>query len=164
MDKDELKQRFVEMVKNGAMENFSRDKEVRPVLLVIKQDAKGDTGLVPIPLAPLMNPDGKDMVAKIIQTARMSSPAVALVTESWMVKKECKPGQKPEDINTDVPPSEDPDRIEVVNIMFYFGMESTMTSAEIIRPESGDPILANWKDYGDMPVRGRFGDPPPSWN
>ena len=158
---EDLKQRFIEVVKEGAMENFSKDKELRPVLLTLQADEKGQLGLVCLPLVQLMNPEGKDIVAKLIQQARMTSPAVAMVSESWLVTKSNKPGEK---IETDLAPMDDPDHIEVVNMMFYFGMESKMIWAEIIRPENGDPMLANWQDPGAVQVKGRFGEPPPSWN
>jgi hypothetical protein len=164
MDNDELKQNFMAMVKDGAVANFASDKEVRPALLIVKQNAAGEKTLVAVALSALMNPDGKDLVAKLIQDARMSSPFVALITESRMVKKECKPEQKEEVLADSVSPSEDPDRMEIVSVMFYFGLESVMLWAEIIRPEKGDPFLSNWVEPNYVGMQGRFARPPPSWS
>jgi hypothetical protein len=162
---DEFRQHFIETVKEGAMANFAKDKEVRPVLLSVLVKPDGEKTLVCMSLTPFMNPDGKDLMARFIQTARTSSPAVAMVTESWMVKKKCKPGEKlDEEIENSLPPSEDPEKIEVVSIMCYFGLEAMMIWAEIIRPENGDPILANWQDPGATALKGRFAKPPPDWS
>jgi len=141
---------FREVVLNGAQENFLHQGSVAPMLLAVR----GDDTMMFLPCAPLM--ENKDKLAEIIEDARLHLPLVAFVTESWMVRGKGK--------DLSIQPKDNPEREEVVMVVFYKEMEAKVVLAKICRPVGCSPHLGEWEDQQELELGGRLCRPPAQWN
>jgi hypothetical protein len=166
MNEDDRDNAFIEMVKTGTRMRFEHDKTVEASLVAMnpaKHAVKSkEDAIVYRDLMPFV--DNKDRMLTIIHAARLNTRWSAFITEAWLSEYDLKPGQTHADIMKKVPPSEDPNRKEVVLIHVFLGMESRLLYAEIIRPDDGNPFLSNWEEMPSNGMSSRFMTPPPNWN
>ena len=141
---------FREVVLTGALENFLQSGHIAPVLLAVTSDES----FTVLPCRELM--EDKDKLAEIIEDARVHLPLVAFVTESWMVAGKGK--------DLSIQPKDQPEREEVVMVVFYQGMEAKVVLAKICRPIGCSPHLGEWEDQQELELGGRLCRPPAQWN
>jgi hypothetical protein len=145
MTKDEMKNKVKELVALG----INGQGEVRPFILGDAPDGK----LVIMDVAMLMTK--KDTVAALITKMRSVMRVVAFVSESWMVTI-------PVGGDTNIAPSEHPDRYEAVMACIYQGMTVELIHAAMIR--NGDKVsLSDWHENLENPS-GRMATAPAEWN
>ncbi len=121
---------------------FQEQGEIVPMWVCI--DKNGQT--LPI-LAPL---DDKDAVADGLRLLFKEASIIRYVSmlEAWIVKGDHK-ATTTEELMKDGPPSQHPDRREVVVIEASDGATVKMGFYYILRPEHGEATLSPFEDFGD---------------
>lgn len=134
-------------IRRAATEIFREHGAVSPVLLIPAKDT-----LAALSLAPIM--DDKDALAALIRDARLTCPLIYFVTEAWISQAKSR-----EDAISGPPPSQRPDRIEVVMVTAYEGVNIAIAYAPINRPEGKPPFLSPWEVMADGSLEGRLALP-----
>jgi len=142
---------FEQMILERVQENFQRSGTVNAMLLGMIGDKLGL-----FPLESLMA--NKPLVGQLISLLREQVSMLAMVSEGWFAKVE--KDEKP------VPPSEHPNRDEVVLVSFYFGLKSKILMASIHRPVGCSPHLGEFEDRmaGCTKIEGTLCQHPARWN
>jgi hypothetical protein len=143
------------------------DADFMPTLLIKAYDRKVQV----VSLAGDMNSQqAKDQMARFMfaAVACLRASEVAFVSSAWAANYKPPEGEKLEsweDVEKRddfVMPRNNPDRIEIVNIMYAGTDGDTMSSAEITRHEreGKPPTIGPWQDMGGAgaTISGRFGD------
>lgn len=141
---------FKTMVIKGVEANFINDKELTPVLFMATAD--DNIGMMPI---PSNSPESKSVLIELIIPAAIehsNANMIATVNEAWMrTQSPTKP------VDTSVPVSEHPDKIEIVMVTIETKVTTEMVIWKIKRPEGADPYLELDEKLGNNTnVAGRF--------
>jgi len=118
--------------------NYMKDNGEMPMVVIfLAQNEKNEYVTMIAPqLGELYSREDKPVfVHAVKQAIKIVKPiAIAMVTEAWVVKKKKEDGP----VDLSVPPSEQPDREEVVLIQTETYKNAYITMYDIIRTTSGD--------------------------
>lgn len=111
-----------------------REKMLPPFYTLITES--GEMMILPV---SYRNPDEKNAAVAVVRATAAISHAIKamFISEAWLAK--VPPGQREEDMP---PPSESPDRIEVVNIWATDGEITKMRSLQMVRDKHGGKLIA----------------------
>jgi hypothetical protein len=141
------------------------DDDWSPVLLL---ESREELRLV-VPLHDLFHESlgslGKDLAAAVFPelVARADAWLAGFVATSWMVtgpKENVRIGADGTTLEEGIPPSEHPDRVEVVGLFVASADTEQFHTAEIVRRAGRPPALRPWLFVGgeEMSLGGRFGN------
>lgn len=159
---------FAKTSVKGIADDFDKpDADFMPTLLIKAYDGKVQI----VGLAGDMNSQqAKDEMARFMfaAIACLRASEVAFVNSAWAVRYEPPEGEKIEsweDVEKRddfVMPRDNPNRIEIVNIMYAGTDGDIMATAEITRheDEGKPPTIGPWENMGGegATIGGRFGD------
>lgn len=120
-----------------------------------------------VPLQHLLTDDrakdfvGEELIPKVIR--EVQGEAIGMIMSAWMVSVDAptEDVKKGEVIDMLVPPSQHPNRQEILMIMLADQEKQRCVSAEIKRPEGAEhPELSEWKVSEADEFGGRFWDEP----
>ena len=154
---------LLEHAKDAARRNAERltepDEGIMPVFLWL-----GPRGVGLMPIGPMLqDEETKDMLALHMTAAMVVGRATeaVMVTTAWTVKREMTDEEKAaykRGTYGIVPPSKDPDRVEIIGLMRVSNEGDDMHQAELIRHPDRPPDIGEWESIGAAKVGGRFGD------
>lgn len=140
----------LDLALRGARDNFHNTRELLPVILVGKVDEQGKLDLAVFGVL-FSSLEAKEATGGMIREARRRGDAVVLVSESWMVACRAEHMTKEQVLAEyeKCPPSQRPDRIEVVTVVAHDLMRTVMVAALIKRPAPGQRTLSGWEVWCD---------------
>lgn len=133
-----MEERLIEFAQGTIRKLFEAEGVIEPIAIVARQNES------PLFLAPdFSSPEAKDeSFNKLIAIAEEEgSPCVIVIAEAWLLLVPLDQVDL-----TEVRPSTDPNRKEIVQVTSYRQDGSTfVTFAFIERPEAGRPTLGKWE-------------------
>ena len=139
-------------------ELFEKDKGIEPAVIFVTPDPEKKkkylTGFMPTGMFMVSN-EGKEVLSMVVKKLCTEKPIVALafISEAWMGSHQ---GQSKEEIKNMPPPSEDPDRKEIVMINFETPFSCEHQIYDIIREEGKGPSIDKKSKVETAGIEGRF--------